>query len=146
MREDTNMTITQSFLVSIGVDILDSRQVQAAIYACGGSPYDYSIIPDANVRCKDKPYMCRKDTLYVAKRRRNPTVGNICGEGENVDVSADLLNQEYLKLCNSLDYTENYSENRQAKLLMQRYLNKTKKRGPNKRGSKNKHTGYTASA
>lgn len=141
-QEDVSFTITKSYLQSLGVDLEDSSQVQAAIYVCGGLPYDYTITPDVYVRCKDKPYMTRKETIYVARRRQGAYVGNLCGEGENLDVNSINPSNPTLMLCTNMDYSDNYVDNREAKLLMKKYLNKAKKKGPSNQQGKSKHTGF----
>lgn len=120
MLEDISFSVTKSYLESLGVDTNNFSQVQDMIYLLGGNKYDIDINFGALVRCPDMPSICRIDDLYVTTRRKNAYVGTLCGEGENLDVK-NQYNKESARLCNTLDYTDNYLENARQRASIKTY-------------------------
>ena len=130
MLEDTSLSVTESYLKSLGVNIANYSEVQDMIYLLGGSKYKIDINYDVFVRCPDMPSVCRKDNIYVSVRRKNAYVGTLCNEGENLDIN-NQYNLESARLVNSLDYTDNYLENARIKQAVKQYRQRKHKNHKN---------------
>ena len=115
MFTNTTLSITEDYLVNLGVDVSNWDNIKATIYMLGGHPHNIEINSDAYVRVKNKPNYCRKTTLYTTTLRRKRIV-NLQGENEILDVDFEHLPEtDTVVLCNSLDYSENYQENAKMK-------------------------------
>ena len=130
MLEDTSFSVTESYLKSLGVNIVNYSEVQDMIYLLGGSKYKIDINYDVFVRCPDMPSVCRKDNVYVSVRRKNAYVGTLCNEGENLDINNQHM-LESARLVNSLDYTDNYLENARIKQAVKQYRQRKHKNHKN---------------
>lgn len=137
------LSVTEAYLEMCGVNTSNWEQVKGLIYLLGGHPYNIEVTHNAFVRVKDKPYMCRKETLYTTTLRPNRVLKNLQGETEILDVPSNKLAEGTLQLCNELEYAENYQENAKMKQQTQEWIKSlTKKRRKNKGTRSKEHYGY----
>ena len=130
IQEDTQFSVTESYLKSIGVDTSSKSNIRQALYLMGGDYNNISVSHNAYVRVADRPYMVFEDTLYVAKRRDNSLIKNFCKSGQTLNVKlADVPAHKEIKFVTDLPYQENYAEASKLKAQVKEYMIKHKYKG-----------------
>ena len=98
IQEDTQFSVTESYLKSIGVDTSSKSNIRQALYLMGGDYNNISVNHNTYVRVADRPYMVFEDTLYVVKRRDNSLIKNFCKSGQTL-----MLNLQRFLLIKKLN-------------------------------------------
>jgi len=130
IQEDTQFSVTESYLKSIGVDTQSKSNIRQALYLMGGDYNHISVTSNALVRVADRPYIVFEDTLYVAKRRENSLIKNFCKSGQTLNIKlADVPTHKEIKLVTDLPYQENYAEASKLKAQVKEYMIKHKHKG-----------------
>ena len=130
IQEDTQFSVTESYLKQLGIDTSNKVTVRQALYLMGGDYNNISVNYNTLVRVADRPYMVFEDTLYVVKRRSNSVVKNFCKSGQTLNIKlADVPNHKEIKLVTDLPYQDNYQENSKLKTQIKEYMVKHKHKG-----------------
>lgn len=130
IQEDTQFSVTESYLKQLGIDTSNKVTVRQALYLMGGDYNNISVNHNTYVRVADRPYMVFEDTLYVVKRRNNSVIKNFCKSGQTLNVKlADVPNHKEIKLVTDLPYQDNYQENSKLKTQIKEYMVKHKHKG-----------------
>ena len=107
IQEDTQFSVTESYLKSIGVDTSSKSNIRQALYLMGGDYNNISVNYNTLVRVADRPYMVFEDTLYVVKRRDNSLIKNFCKSGQTLNVKlVDVPAHKEIKFVTDLPYQE----------------------------------------
>ena len=130
IQEDTQFSVTESYLKQLGIDTSNKVTVRQALYLMGGDYNNISVNYNTLVRVADRPYMVFEDTLYVVKRRKSSVIKNFCKSGQTLNVKlTDVPNHKEIKLVTDLPYQDNYQENSKLKTQIKEYMVKHKHKG-----------------
>lgn len=106
-----HISVTLDFLRKLpGIDVRDEIQIRKALHHVGfqmsdkeGKPYKIEMLTNVNVRCKDKPYLYRKTSVFIGRMREKYIFEKMYDNVDILDVA--VYDGDFAELVNELpDY------------------------------------------